>query len=233
MWQFRIAQRLKKWTGERAAGKEPIKSAKRSAYLTPPSTTSAPPQPMTAKNVYDQVRGTVKATQPKQKQLEGKPTIGDILKDLENGTREAKAWATKAMIQHYPDEYVRIHKKRESEARVADATRTASRRWEEWTRTMDAALQDHERRVEAEGTLMTVMAAEQIQKARRAATSKAAHMIARRIDAGWACEAEIRRMRNECREQAKVIRLLQAEQENRLELLQAEAIRRTRHTRGK
>ena len=52
-WQFRIAQRMKKWTRERAAVREPIKSAKRFVYLTHASTTPAPPQPMTSKNVYN------------------------------------------------------------------------------------------------------------------------------------------------------------------------------------
>ena len=228
MWQFRIAQKLKKWTGERAAGKEPIKSAKRTAHLTPPPTTNAPPQPMTAKNVYDQVRGIVKATQPKQKQLETKPTIDDIRKDLENGTREAKAWATKAMIQHYPEEYVRIHRKREREAQAEDATRTAMSKWDEWTRTMDSALQHHEIVVEVQGTLLIAMTAEHLSKARRTATNEAAHMIAQRINAGWACETEIRRIRKECRDQAKAIGLKQAEQEDRLRIQQVQAQRRTK-----
>jgi TPR repeat protein len=227
-WQFRVAQKLRKWTGERAAGKEPIKSAKRSAYLTPPSTTNAPPQPMTAKNVYDQVRGTVNATRPKQKQPEATPTIDDIRKDLENGTHEAKAWATKAMIQHYPEEYVRIHKEREREAQAENAARTAVSKWDEWTRTMDAALRHHEREVEVQGTLLVTMAAEQLSRARRNTTNEAARMIAQRINAGWACETEIKRMRRECRNQARALGLKQAEQQSRLKIQQTEAQRRTK-----
>ena len=72
---------------------------------------------MTAANVHDQVWGTLAQGKKKTKPKERKPTIEEIMKDMQGNTPEAREWAKRAMIDHYLDEYVAGH--HEEERRIA------------------------------------------------------------------------------------------------------------------
>ena len=72
---------------------------------------------MMAANVYDQVRGTLRTGMQKKNTPEPIPAMADLLKEIQQGTEEAGAWATKAMINHYPDQSVALYREREQQER--------------------------------------------------------------------------------------------------------------------
>ena len=91
-------------------GDNRCKSTKKSAYLGPLGKAVTKETPMTATNVYNQVRGTLNLAVYKKKVPEPTPKMTDLLREIQEGNKEARMWATRAMIEHYPDQYVVLHK---------------------------------------------------------------------------------------------------------------------------
>ena len=108
--------KIKRWLKERnpiGLGDNRTKFTKKAAHLGPPNNATMGEIPMTAANLYDQVRGTLHLTLQKKKAPEPIPSMADLIKEIQQGTGEVRAWATKAMISHYPDRFVILYKERE------------------------------------------------------------------------------------------------------------------------
>jgi hypothetical protein len=106
----------------------------------------------------------------KTKTPEPAPAMADLMKEIQEGNEEASMWATRAMIEHYPDQYVALHKEQELRAKERDERERGQQREariREWKEPLDKEMDKMMLMCEALGSLTIIDLKNRITKENR------------------------------------------------------------------
>ena len=105
----------------------------------------------------------------------------DLVREIQEGNKEARMWATRAMIEHYPDQYVALHKEeeqREIKTRKRELDLERATMIQAWKAPLDREAERTREIQEAFGSLSILDLKNQIsQEKRRAEKRRVAHRL--------------------------------------------------------